>query len=822
MKKNHMPNLMMLLAVIVVIIMIAIDPTTGVNKLKQKEGLEEKANINNQELFIEVQYEIPKIISKGLAIKMIALVKEEKDTILVKDREIEFEDSKKEEWFDKYFNVAIIEEWFVPEGNHLNPLDPLTYKEAQYIADKFKVDLIGLGIDITGNEQKEISYANWLKLFEAIASGQEDTVRPTEIKLYVFATPTLSSELLGWEMATDKGKYSFEGIAMDGCINKEILVTVKDTEVLYIKEIVDEKPLLTNAYVVDLSKDTLVAEVFMGGVSRKIPIEKSLNIESKKGFIADLQLINNEIISITEKNRTTKGVISKITDNEVEIQGIGKMKLAEDIKFYDVFQEPIFTSYKAIIVGYDTATFVLDENQVVAAIIREKVKIDHIRVLINNTGFKQVFHENVQITASESYTIKHGSNDEEVNAEVITDLNKMELEMGERVTFIPQDDKKIKIVSIKRGGGDMFHPQYRGVIEVEKVAEGYLIVNEVDFEQYLYSVVPSEMPTSYGVEAAKVQAICARSYAYNQIYGNRFCKYGAHVDDSVSSQVYNNTTETDVSIKAVNETKGQLLAYQGNVISTNFFSTSCGVTADGGDVWANYLTKEFPTASSPYLVSSYQNDKGKISDDLSNEEDFKKFILNNKLPSYDSEFPWYRWTTKMTTKQIEATINKSIGPRYDIQPKLIKTLDKEDVFRSREVDDIGELIDLWIYSRGESGIITELVVQGTKGVYKISTEYNIRALISPTNLIEGGANVVITKNDGNTTKDMNLMPSAFYVMDKKYDDKKNLIEVTFSGGGYGHGAGMSQNGAKAMVDLGYSNEEILQHYYRGAEIITVK
>lgn len=821
MKKNHMPNVMMFLAVIVLIIMIAIDPNVGVNKLGN-EPKDEEDNVNNNELFVEVKYEVPKVISKGLAIKMIALTKDEKENIQIKDREIEFEDSKKEDWFDKYFNVAIIEGWYVPEGNNLNPLDPLKYKEAQIIAEKFKVDLITLGIDVKGNEEKECSYENWLKIFEAIVSMQEETIRPIELKLYAFATPTLSSELSGWEMATDKGKYSFEGIAMDGCINKEILVKVKGTEILSIQEILDEKPVLTNAYVVDLNKDTHIAEVFMGGVSRRLPINKSVIVENKQGFIADIQLNNNEIVSLTEKNRTTKGVISKITDNEVELEGIGKMKLSEDIKFYDLIQKPIFTNYKAIIVGYDTATLVLDENQVVAAIIREKVKIDNIRVLINNTGFKQVFHDNVQVTSSGPYKFRVGKEEKDVNLDVITDLNIMSLEVGERVLFVPQEGKKIKITSIKRGSGNMFNPEYRGIIEVEKVPEGYLIVNEVDFEQYLYSVVPSEMPTSYGVEAAKVQAICARSYAYNQIFGNRFCKYGAHVDDSVSSQVYNNTIETEISIQAVNETKGQLLAYQGNVISTNFFSTSCGVTADGGDVWANYLTKEFPTASSPYMVSSYQNDKGNVADDLSKEDDFKKFILNKKLPSYDSGFPWYRWTTKMTTKQIEAAINKSIGPRYNIQPKLIKTLDKEDVFRSREVDGIGELIDLWIYSRGKSGIITELVVQGTKGVYKISTEYNVRALIAPINYVNEAESVVITKNDGNTTKDMSLMPSAFYIIEKKYDNNKKLIEVTFNGGGYGHGAGMSQNGAKAMVDLGYSFEEILKHYYEGSEIIIIK
>lgn len=175
----------------------------------------------------------------------------------------------------------------------------------------------------------------------------------------------------------------------------------------------------------------------------------------------------------------------------------------------------------------------------------------------------------------------------------------------------------------------------------------------------------------------------------------------------------------------------------------------------------------------------------------------------------------------MTANQIEATINKNIAQRYNSQPKLIKTLDEQNVFRSRSIDDIGVLQDLYIYSRGKSGIITEMVVKGTKGIYKIATEYNIRMLIAPINYLDTESPVIINRNDGNTSQNFSIMPSAYYVIDKKYDDNGNLETVTFYGGGYGHGVGMSQNGAKAMVDLGYTYDEILKHYYKGTEIITL-
>lgn len=820
MKNFHKATLGMIVAIIVVLIMIILDSNIMNDNLINTEP-DYESNTGNSEFF-EVPYIKPTVVSKALAVKMIALVKEGEADITIRDREIDFEDSKPTDWFDKYFNVAIIDGWYTTTEDILKPLDPLTNQEAINIVSNLKIDIAKEGIVIDGNGNEPIAYDKWIDILETYTGQFFSSEEVVDKELYVFATPTINTELGGWEIASDYGKFGFEGLTIDGCLDKKILAVVKGEEILYIKDIIDERPVLSNAYIVTIQKASNEAEVFMGGVTRILSIDNQLQLQSKKGLIADIIINENKVVSIKEKNKMTKGVISKITEDEVEIKGIGKKKLSEDIKFYDILQKPIFTDYKSIIIGYDTATFVLDENQVVAAIIREKAKIKNIRVLITTTGFKEVFHDNVVLSSIRPYKLQLEDNLEILEAGYQMDISKLNLEIGSRVTFLSEEGQKIKLHSIQRGSNDQLNPEYRGTIEVERVQEGYLIINEIDLEEYLYSVVPSEMPTSYGLEASKVQAVCARSYAYNQIYSNRFCEYGAHVDDSILSQVYNNTLETETAILAVNETKGQLLAFEGNVISTNFFSTSCGMTADGGDVWANYLTKEFPTTTAPYLMSSYQFDKGSVTDDLSKEDNFKRFITNKKQPSFDDSYPWYRWSTQMTTKQIEATINKNIGNRYEAQPKLIKTLDDQDIFRSREVKNIGELIDIWIFSRGNSGIITEMVIQGTKGVYKISTEYNIRALIAPINYQEGSDSVIITKNDGSVSKDMSLMPSAFYTMEKKYNDKNQLESVTFYGGGYGHGVGMSQNGAKAMVDLGYNYEEILKHYYKGTELITLE
>ena len=84
------------------------------------------------------------------------------------------------------------------------------------------------------------------------------------------------------------------------------------------------------------------------------------------------------------------------------------------------------------------------------------------------------------------------------------------------------------------------------------------MINEIDIEDYLKKVVPSEMPVSFGVNALKCQAVCARSYAYTQLTNNYYSEYGAHIDDSVSFQVYNNTYDSAESDEAVIATDGMV------------------------------------------------------------------------------------------------------------------------------------------------------------------------------------------------------------------------------------------------------------------------
>ena len=196
-------------------------------------------------------------------------------------------------------------------------------------------------------------------------------------------------------------------------------------------------------------------------------------------------------------------------------------------------------------------------------------------------------------------------------------------------------DKKKDYVKISLSDGDgriYFADQngeysslgYRGIFEIRKYPEGYGVVNELPLEQYLYGVVPSEMPASYERDALCTQAVCARSYACIQLMRGDYAALGAHVDDTTNYQVYRKQEEDPDTNLAVDDTVGEVVKYQGEVAETYFFSTSCGITGDMS-VW-----NAEPGEETNYLQGTSLLTDGTMPD-ISDEEKFAAFIKKSKL-----------------------------------------------------------------------------------------------------------------------------------------------------------------------------------------------
>jgi stage II sporulation protein D len=305
------------------------------------------------------------------------------------------------------------------------------------------------------------------------------------------------------------------------------------------------------------------------------------------------------------------------------------------------------------------------------------------------------------------------------------------------------------------------------------------------------------MPVSYGSESLKVQAVCARSFAYAQLLNPSFGEYGAHLDDSVNSQVYNNAKECAESIAAVDDTCGQVLYYGDELVTTYFFSTSCGYTSNVADVWSS-------RTSPAYLTGGLQAESEETLD-LSKEKRFRQFIDDvDAYDFYEQEYGWFRWNVTITKAQMQDTINANLA---DVA-KYCTVKQADGSYKQQDIAGIGTLKSVSVDARGTCGVITKLRVVGSDGEVLVGSEYAVRKLL-------GSAQYVISLND-NTTSQQAMLPSGYFYMDETTADDGS-VQYEIHGGGYGHGVGMSQNGVKAMCQRGYTFEEILLHYYPDTE-----
>ena len=368
--------------------------------------------------------------------------------------------------------------------------------------------------------------------------------------------------------------------------------------------------------------------------------------------------------------------------------------------------------------------------------------------------------------------------------------------------------------------GKYNHPDYRGTLEIWETEQGYVIINELPVEEYLYSVVPSEMPSDYPLEALKAQAICARTYAYLHILSPGYPQWNAHVDDTTAFQVYHSVPEQESTNRAVKETQGMVLvAPDGkNLAQTYYYSTSCGYGSDA-HVWRTKYSDSYPYIVPRHInrdavavmasgalqsveetVPAMSYDVGRYSLD---ETAFTTYIKSVNNADYEAQESWYRWSYEVEKVDTERMF-KVLQKRYKANPELVLTL-QGSRYVSLPIEELDVLVDLKIESREVGGVADELLIITEKNVYKVITELNIRYVLN-----DGVTQVV--RQDGSEVTMSGLLPSAFIVLENHYH-KGEVTGYEISGGGFGHGAGMSQNAAKAMAQEGMSAEEILTFFF---------
>ena len=145
-----------------------------------------------------------------------------------------------------------------------------------------------------------------------------------------------------------------------------------------------------------------------------------------------------------------------------------------------------------------------------------------------------------------------------------------------------------------------------------------------------------------------------------------------------------------------------------------------------------------------------------------------------------------------------------------MQPASVLTETEEGIFASQPIGKIGTIEEISIAKRNAGGGAAQLLITGSEGTYMVQTEYNIRYVLT------NGSHPVI-RQDGTEVSSDTILPSAFVVVTTGKEEE-NVVGYTVTGGGYGHGIGMSQNGAKQMALAGLTEEEILAFFYEGSQI----
>lgn len=470
-----------------------------------------------------------------------------------------------------------------------------------------------------------------------------------------------------------------------------------------------------------------------------------------------------------------------------------------------------------------------------------------IRVLLQNSDYQGIFHKEVKLSCDTEWELHYGLDGEltERHAggeEVLLDGNSAWFTECARIVLSPAEDGgRISLLSVNRSQGT---PSYRGSMEIRRTGQGFVVINELPVEEYLYGVVPSEMPVSYPMEALKAQAICARTYVYAHLESPGYGEYGAHVDDSTGYQVYNNTAEKEEAIQAVQETKGEVVRLNGELVDTYYYSTSCGFGADervwnpGEEKKVSYLTAVSISETAMQQDQNSAEIPGTeyfTAQDMCRGDYFHEFLQNPPETDFERQEPWYRWSITVESLDTES-LRKVLKERQEAEPDRIlveKNGDKTEPVVSNagntdsnagntgsnaeaagEWEDIGRITDIRIGKRGDGGIAESLVIKGEKKTVTVLSQYNIRAV-----LCAGGVTAV--RQDGSKVELKMLLPSAFFEIES-VKEGENMIGYKLYGGGYGHGAGMSQNAARHMAEKGYTTADILLFFYRDCKIENVR
>ncbi|ABR48494.1 SpoIID/LytB domain protein [Alkaliphilus metalliredigens QYMF] len=359
-----------------------------------------------------------------------------------------------------------------------------------------------------------------------------------------------------------------------------------------------------------------------------------------------------------------------------------------------------------------------------------------------------------------------------------------------------EDKGSVNLISVD-------NQQYRGAVTATRLSGSDMtVINKLLLDEYLYGVVPREMPASWPIEALKAQAVVARSYAAAEIQMSKYKHLGFDLSTTTSSQVYGGyASEHNNSTRAVQETAGVLVMYNGKPANTYYHSNSGGSTEDSENVWSG---------SVPYIRGV--------------QDEFSLNALNST------------WVEALTAQEIKAALAKNNIHIGDVQSIEIRSQSKNE-----------RVLELIVYgTQGEKSLEKEQSrrIFGLKSTWfdvKIEGQSQVESQVQRQGQRQSGELHILGSSNGSKQakdvqksyvitsqgpREIDLSSNILVYNGQNYRQQEKVNSTNsagtgtfvFEGKGFGHGLGMSQYGAKRMAELNYNYQQILNHYYTGIKV----
>jgi SpoIID/LytB domain protein len=398
------------------------------------------------------------------------------------------------------------------------------------------------------------------------------------------------------------------------------------------------------------------------------------------------------------------------------------------------------------------------------------------------------------------------------NNQIVIQTRSNEINFGNLLKLSPEKNTsyfelKNVIIGVDFHWEQKENQRFNGALKLIPEEGKVRAINLIGLEDYLKSVISSEMSSTSSPELLKAHAVISRSWLLAQIEKTKSLKASGglyqtshETDDEIirwydredhknfdvcaddHCQRYQGITKihSEKALQAVEETRGEVLMFENKICDARFSKCCGGVSENFENVWEpvrhRYLTKvvdsEFGDTT---CVDLRQEDEADLwirnkPHAFCNTTDQK--ILSQVLPDFDQKTTdFYRWKVEYSQKELAELIKKRSGI------------------------DFGEIVKLEQVKRGHSSRLIKLKIHGTKKTLTVGKELEIRKWLS----------------------ESHLYSSAFVV---DHLEVKNGIPQKFvlTGAGWGHGVGLCQIGAAVMGEKGYSYKKILSHYFKDAEL----